>query len=74
MYVKMTGLYGGMNYDAWFRKLGDCFDFVNKREFATDLTAEECGKVLDHADWYCKQYNAQKMMIEASERETEVMK
>lgn len=64
MYIKMIGLYGFETQKAWFRKLGDGFDFVNHKEFASDLTAEEASRVMEHSDWYCDQYQAEVLIVE----------
>lgn len=64
MYVRMTGLYNG-NYEAWYRKQGDgCFDFVRNKKFASDMTEEECQDVINHKEFYFKQFNASGMVIE----------
>ena len=66
MYIKMIGLYGFEDQKAWFRKRGDCFDFVSHKEFASDLTPEEAARVMEHSDWYCDQYQAEVLIIEKS--------
>ena len=63
MIIKMTGLYGLENSDAYYRKLGLCFDFVNSIEHASELTADEVAKVTRHKDWYLKQYGAKDLEI-----------
>ena len=62
LYRKLLGREDGSK--AYFRKLGDCFDFVNKKEFASDLSKEECDKIKDHDNWYCQAYDASHMSIE----------
>ena len=65
MYIAITNLYGIKDGSkSYFRKLGDCFDFVWKKEFATPLSLEECKNILKDYQWYCKQYNAETMLIE----------
>ncbi len=64
MYIKMIGLYGFEDQKAWFRKRGDCFDFVTRKEFASDLTAEEAAQVMKYRKWYCDQYQAELLIIE----------
>lgn len=65
LYIKMIGLYGMPNHDAWFRKQGTgCFDFVNDKAYASLLTIQEATKIMAGADWYCKGYGAEKMVIE----------
>lgn len=62
--IKMSGLYGMKDQTAFYRELGDCFDFVNRKEYATRYETEAaCEKVLKHKEWYCKQYGASEMEI-----------
>ena len=61
MFIIMVGLYGIEGMVAYYRKNGDCFDFVSDIKFASELTEEECERVLKYEDWYCKQYNADHM-------------
>lgn len=72
MFVRMVNLYNKtwniQGHDAWYRKLGDCFDFVNRKEFASDLTEEEARRVMEHADWFCNQYGAEKIIVEELEK------
>ena len=64
MKVKMTGLYHlNDTRPAWYRKLGDCFDFVNTEDAASELTKEEVDKVMEHKDWYMKMYGASEMAV-----------
>ena len=64
MYIKMVGLYGMENHKAYFREIGDgCFDFVNDKKFASDITREEAEKIMESQDWYLKQYNAEFMFM-----------
>ena len=67
MKVYIQNLYGIKDEGkAYFRKQGlGCFDFVNSTKYATDLTQEEVDRILSHADFYKKQYNADTMGIEA---------
>lgn len=60
MYIKMIGLYGMENQKAYFRKVGDgCFEFCSNKKYASVLSKEEAKQVLEHKDWYLKQYNAE---------------
>ena len=60
----MIGLYGMENSKAYYRKIGDgCFDFVNDKKFASDITREEAKKIMESQDWYLKQYNAEFMFM-----------
>lgn len=62
MYVKMVTHYG---QTAYYRKLGEyCFDFVTRKEYATDLSEKNTEHVLAHADWYGKQYHATSVEVE----------
>lgn len=64
MKIKIINLYGIKDgCEAYYRKLGDCFDFVSSIEYASDLTANEVNKVLEYRDWFLKQYNAEKMIV-----------
>ena len=64
MYIKMIGLYGMENSKAYYRKIGDgCFDFVNDKKFASDITREEAEKIMENQDWYLKQYKAEFMVM-----------
>ena len=65
MKVFIKNLYGiNDGRKAYYRKQGDCFDFVNSKEFASDLTEEEVAKVMNHAEWYKNQYKANEIGIE----------
>lgn len=63
MKVYIYNLYGIKDGKrAYYRKNGDyCFDFVNSIEFASELTEEEVNEIMEHKDWYCKQFNAEGM-------------
>ncbi len=64
MKIKMIGLYG-MDYEAWYRKQGtECFDFVNDRKYASDLTKDEVDNILKFSDFYIKQYGAKELVAE----------
>ena len=64
MYIVIHNLYGLKDgRKAYYRKLGDRFDFVPDKQFATDLTRQECEKIISNKDWYCKQYNASDMTV-----------
>lgn len=70
MYIKMIGLYGIDNQRAWFRKIGDrCFDFVSRKEYASDLTEAEADDVMRHSEWYCNQYGAEMRIRESAKKE-----
>lgn len=55
-YIKITGIYGIPNRDAYYRKSGDCFDFCSDMKHATFFPGgrdnEDVKKILDAADWY----------------------
>lgn len=61
MYVKMIGKHGDESY---YRKLGDCFDFVWDKEFGTDLTEEQAKVIMEGKDAYCKWYGASNLVVE----------
>lgn len=63
MIIKMTGLYGLKDTSAYYRKCGDCFDFVNSIEYASELTKEEVERVVEHKEWYLKQYAAKNLEV-----------
>lgn len=53
---------------AYYRRCGvGCFDFVNAKEYASDLTKEEATEIMSYADWYKNQYEASAMGIEYAE-------
>lgn len=65
MKVYIQNLYGIKDgRKAYYRKDGDCFDFVNSPVYATNLTREEAEHILSFADFYKKQFNADTMGIE----------
>ena len=66
MKVYIKNLYGiNDGKKSYYRKQGIyCFDFVNRKDFASDLTEEECGEILSHGLWYKKQYNANEIGTE----------
>ena len=57
--VKMT--FEGEEKCAYWRKLGDCFDLVKSRKFASELTQEEADKILAYKEKYLKDYNGTSM-------------
>lgn len=63
MIIKMAGLYGLADCSAYYRKLGNCFDFVNSIQYASELTKEEVETVFEHKDWYLKQYAAKDLTV-----------
>ena len=70
MYIVIHNLYGlNDGRKAYFRKLGDCFDFVSDKKFASDLTQQECEKIISQKDWYCEQYNASDMTVQMTANE-----
>lgn len=66
MYIAINNLYGIKDgRKAYFRKQGvGCFDFVNSKEYATDLTEDECRRIKKSEIWYCLQFNASHMTVE----------
>lgn len=66
MYIAIKNLYDIEDeHKAWYRKLGLCFDFVNDKKYATDLTEEEINGVLQYKEFYLNQYKASEMLVEA---------
>lgn len=63
MIIKMNNLYGHEDSVAYYRKNGDCFDFSWSIEYASDLTKEEANKIMEHEEFYCKQYGASSLEI-----------
>ena len=62
--IKIEGLYGSDNLNAYYRKDGDCFNFCAYKNRATVFTnQDEILKILDHSDWYCKQFGAKTLSI-----------
>ena len=66
MKVYIQNLYGIKDgRKSYYRKQGiGCFDFVNSKDFASDLTKEETENILNYSEWYMKQYNADKISVE----------
>ena len=66
MKVYIQNLYGIKDgRKSYYRKQGiNCFDFVNSKDFASDLTKEETEKILNYAEWYMIQYNADTISVE----------
>lgn len=65
MKIYIQNLYGiNDGKKAYYRKSGDCFDFVNSITYATSLTKDEADKIMLHKDYYLKQFNADTMGIE----------
>lgn len=65
MKVYIKNLYGIKDgRKAYYRKLGDCFDFVNSIEFASDLTNGEVEKIMIHGEWYKDQFKASDIGVE----------
>lgn len=63
--IKMENTHGLDNSNAWYQKVGTgCFQFVTDRNLASVLTVEEAIRVLKHEDWYCKMFNAKRLIIE----------
>lgn len=64
MKIMMYGLYGGMaDTKCYYRKLGDCFDFVNDIKYASDLTDDEANHIIENGDWYRDCYKADGIKI-----------
>lgn len=63
MKIKMNKLYGLENSVAYYRSIGDCFDFVSTIDLATELTEDEANEVMKYKDTYCKQYGASSMEV-----------
>ena len=63
MIIKMIGLYHMDHQKAYFRKIGDCFDFVSRIEYASQLTKNEVESVLSQKNWYLDQYNAEMLVV-----------
>ena len=64
MIIKMVGLYGFDDTKAYFREIGDgCFDFVNNKKHASDLSREKVEEVMKYKDWYLNQYNAEFIFV-----------
>lgn len=74
-YIKITGIYGMPNRDAYYRKSGDCFDFCSDMKHATFFPGgrdnKDVKKILDAADWYTKLYNADKLIAQPFYQVTE---
>lgn len=66
MYIYIKNLYGEDNgMKAYYRKQGDgCFDFVWRKEYATNLTAAEAEQIMSYAGWYKLQFGASEMGTE----------
>lgn len=66
MFIVMHNLYGiDDGSKAYYRKRGTgCFDFVGRKDFASELTKEEAADVMREHEWYCKQYGASHMTAE----------
>ena len=66
MFVKMVGLYGERDdrSPAWYRKLGDCFDFVGDKKYATDLTEEQVKEIINSKEFYLRMFNAKDLIVE----------
>ena len=59
----MVGMYGTRNCDAYYRKIGQCFDFVNDKKLASEFSSEEVKRIVQHTENYLKQYNAEGLMV-----------
>ena len=69
MFVVMHNLYGIKDKNderkVWYKNVGSgCFGFVGDKKYASDMTKEECEKVIQSSDYYCKMFNASHMSIE----------
>lgn len=64
MKIYIENLYGIEGTKAYFRKEGDyCFSFANSIKFASELTAKEAARIIEHENWYKNQYGANKMGV-----------
>lgn len=63
MKIKIVGLYGINNCDAYYRKIGNGFHFVKDRKLASELNSEEANKIMQHTTRYLKQFNAEGLMV-----------
>lgn len=64
MKIYIENSYGIEGTKAYFRKEGDsCFSFSNSIKFASELSAKEVARIIEYADWYKNQYNANKMGV-----------
>lgn len=63
MKVMILGLYGLDYTKAWYRKDGNCFDFVNDEKFASNLSIGEVAHILKYKEWYLKQYAANRLVV-----------
>lgn len=64
--IKLIGLYGLDDHDAYYREQGDCFDFVNSRDYCTKYDADcypRIKKTFDYKEWYIKQYGAKDLVL-----------
>lgn len=66
MKVYLQDLYGiNDGSKAYYRKQGlYCFDFVNSKKYASDLSEDEAKEILRYESYYTKMYGASKMEIE----------
>lgn len=64
-YIRLVGLYGMPDHTAFYRKNGDCFDFCSDIAYATMFpdgrSNPEVQKILENSEWYCEQYNADRL-------------
>lgn len=65
-FIYIENCYGINNGNrAYYRKSGDsCFDFTNSKEYASNLTEKEVEEIMQYAEWYKKQYAANRIGIE----------
>lgn len=64
MYVKLVNVHGIEGSFGWYRKIGDCYDFVHPKELATPMTEEECKAIMKYKEHYCKYYDAKDMVLD----------
>ena len=66
MTVYIKNLYGiNDGRKAYYRNQGiGCFDFVNQKKFASDLTKGEVAKIIEHSDFYKNMYKANEIGTE----------
>lgn len=57
-------IYGKTGGTSYYRKQGKyCYDLVWNKEYASDLTMEECAQITANADAICKLYGADELSV-----------
>lgn len=62
--IRLSGLYENPNYAAYYRKDGDGFNFGGMSSatiFEGGRSNPEVQRILEHADWYVQQFNADRL-------------